>query len=67
MNERVAGTTGIAYSEQLQQLYVQMLQLYQLFSTYIADGSAGRLGHSREMRTVKRDTLRIVTTYLEKY
>ncbi|CAD7955742.1 unnamed protein product [Amoebophrya sp. A120] len=82
LNERVAGTVGLAFTKQFRAVYSSSLQLYKLFSQYIGQKTAEmiqmhpnmsnsganalKLANVRQMRTAKRATLRLVTTYLKK-
>ncbi|CAD7927017.1 unnamed protein product [Amoebophrya sp. A25] len=78
LNERVAGTVGLAFSKQLRSIYQEALKLYKLFSTLISQktqeivasgGQANnvlRMGNVKQMRNTKRTTLRLVTTFLSR-
>eukprot|EP00392_Amoebophrya_sp_AT5.2_P010517 g10581.t1 len=73
LNERVAGTVGLAYTKQLRLIYQPSLQLYQLFSNYVSQRTqqanlaiALKSANVKQMRTAKRATLRLVTTFLKR-
>jgi len=71
VNERVASAVGFGFAAQMNFIYVDMLRVYQVFSETIstqtaqADGSLS-FGHIRAMRTVKRDILRLIQTFVDK-
>eukprot|EP01071_Lankesteria_metandrocarpae_P004817 Lankesteria_metandrocarpae@DN3708_c0_g1_i2.p1 len=71
-NERVAWANGIAYTAHLKSIYEDMLKLYSLISTKISQAVAINGAqimahtHTKLMRTVKRETLRLVNTFVNK-
>ena len=74
-NERVAVALGNPYTVQLGHIYVDLLNVYKAFSELInttisAQGAANaHLMHTsgvRAMRSVKKETLRLLDTFIEK-
>eukprot|EP00929_Paragymnodinium_shiwhaense_P072147 TRINITY_DN36620_c0_g1_i1.p1 TRINITY_DN36620_c0_g1~~TRINITY_DN36620_c0_g1_i1.p1 ORF type:complete len:1124 (+),score=340.44 TRINITY_DN36620_c0_g1_i1:201-3572(+) len=71
VNERMASAIGAAYYRQLGRIYYDMLKLYKACSDFIsqscAQGGAQAMSHAvvRLMRNVKRDTLRLVQTFVD--
>jgi len=74
-NERVAVALGNPYTVQLQHIYLELLQVYKEYSSLInqtiaQSGSSNvHLMHTsgvRAMRSVKKETLRLLDTFIEK-
>ncbi|CEM16917.1 unnamed protein product [Vitrella brassicaformis CCMP3155] len=71
-NERVASSAGSAMEHQLGSIYQQVLRVYKYYSEGISSKVASNgpqiMGHSqiKGMRTFKRDTLKLVETFVEK-
>lgn len=69
-NNRVAGSLGPGYIVQLARIYVDMLQVYKMYSGYvsmrISEGGAivTRTAVIRSMRTVKKETLNLIRTFV---
>ena len=74
-NERVATALGAPYTAQLGHIYVDLLNVYKAFSELIngavatAGGTTPHLMHTssvRAMRAVKKETLRLLDTFIDK-
>lgn len=70
-NERMVSAVGACCLEQLASFYVEMLKIYKVCSDFISRTTAQQgsqvMGHTqvRLMRNVKRDTLRLVQTFVD--
>lgn len=70
LNERIAGATGLAFNGQFLKIYKQSLNLYQVMSHAICSSvqqhgaQAIKVHCVKLMRNIKRDTLRLISTYL---
>lgn len=69
-NNRVASSLGHAYMVQLSRIYVEMLQMYQMYSQYVSmriqeNSSSARTPLIRSMRAVKKETLKLVQSFVE--
>ena len=63
-NNRVASSLGHAYMVQLSRIYVEMLQMYQMYSQYVSmkvqeNAMNTRTPLIRSMRAVKKETLKV--------
>jgi len=71
VNERMVSAVGAACHSQLAGIYFDMLKIYKVCSDFISHSTAQQgsqvMGHAtvRLMRNVKRDTLRLVQTFVE--
>eukprot|EP00405_Crypthecodinium_cohnii_P037941 CAMPEP_0206547162 /NCGR_PEP_ID=MMETSP0325_2-20121206/13138_1 /ASSEMBLY_ACC=CAM_ASM_000347 /TAXON_ID=2866 /ORGANISM="Crypthecodinium cohnii, Strain Seligo" /LENGTH=1109 /DNA_ID=CAMNT_0054046427 /DNA_START=312 /DNA_END=3641 /DNA_ORIENTATION=- len=71
VNERMVSAVGAACHEQLSSFYNQMLNIYKVCSDFISHSVAQQgsqiIQHTqvRYMRNVKRDTLRLVQTFVD--
>mmetsp|Transcript_13038 Transcript_13038/g.37523 ORF Transcript_13038/g.37523 Transcript_13038/m.37523 type:complete len:1117 (-) Transcript_13038:31-3381(-) len=71
VNERMVSAIGAACKEQLSRIYMDMLRIYKLCSEYISNSTAQHgtqvmnYTHVKLMRNVKRDTLRLVQTFVD--
>jgi len=71
VNERMVSAAGVACHRQLSNIYSDMLKIYKVCSEYISAGCAQQgtqvmgMAHVRLMRNVKRDTLRLVQTFVD--
>eukprot|EP00998_Keelungia_sp_KM082_P007086 NODE_32_length_3355_cov_67.228005_g30_i0.p1 GENE.NODE_32_length_3355_cov_67.228005_g30_i0~~NODE_32_length_3355_cov_67.228005_g30_i0.p1 ORF type:complete len:1028 (+),score=239.46 NODE_32_length_3355_cov_67.228005_g30_i0:62-3085(+) len=72
VNVRAARSVGPGYSQQLMQMFGQLMTLFKLYSQHITDEVA-RNGerisgaqHVRAMRIVKRDVLRLMQEFVDK-
>lgn len=69
-NNRVAGSLGPGYIVQLARIYVDMLQVYKMYSGYVSariaeSGSVvTRTAVIRSMRTVKKEALNLIRTFI---
>lgn len=61
VNERMVSAVGAACQTQLASIYSDMLKIYKVCSEFIAHGQ----GQVRLMRNIKRDTLRLVQTFVD--
>lgn len=70
VNERMVSAAGTACHRQLANIYYDMLKIYKVCSDFISQSCAQQgsqaMGHTtiRLMRNVKRDTLRLVQTFV---
>lgn len=70
-NNRVAAALGHTYIVQLGRIFMELLQVYKMYSTYISNAIAkeGTLVTKtvlvRQMRAVKRETLKLIQTFVE--
>jgi len=71
VNERMVSAAGIACHRQLASIYSAMLKIYKFCSDFISHGTSQQgvqvmgFAHVRLMRNVKRDTLRLVQTFVD--
>eukprot|EP00931_Biecheleriopsis_adriatica_P036987 TRINITY_DN21233_c2_g1_i1.p1 TRINITY_DN21233_c2_g1~~TRINITY_DN21233_c2_g1_i1.p1 ORF type:complete len:1101 (-),score=267.98 TRINITY_DN21233_c2_g1_i1:68-3370(-) len=71
VNERMVSAVGAACGAQLSGIYCDMLKIYKVCSDYISHCTAQQgtqcMGHAnvRLLRNVKRDTLRLVQTFID--
>jgi exportin-1 len=71
VNERMVSAVGAACHTQLANIYVEMLKIYKVCSDFISHSTAQQgvqvmvYSHVRLMRNVKRDTLRLVQTFID--
>merc|ERR1719343_1887905 len=71
VNERMVSSAGVACHRQLGNIYMDMLKIYKVCSDYISRSTAEQgvqvmgFAHVRLMRNVKRDTLRLVQTFVD--
>lgn len=71
VNERMVAAVGVACHSQLASIYVDMLKIYKVCSNFISCSVAQQgvqvMGHSvvKLMRNVKRDSLRLVRTFVD--
>mmetsp|Transcript_82753 Transcript_82753/g.267996 ORF Transcript_82753/g.267996 Transcript_82753/m.267996 type:complete len:1111 (-) Transcript_82753:67-3399(-) len=71
VNERMVSAVGAACHQQLWNFYDHMLKIYKVCSDFISHSTAQQgtqvMGHTqvRLMRNVKRDTLRLVQTFVD--
>mmetsp|Transcript_84517 Transcript_84517/g.196513 ORF Transcript_84517/g.196513 Transcript_84517/m.196513 type:complete len:1110 (+) Transcript_84517:232-3561(+) len=71
VNERMVSAIGAACHSQLASIYFDMLKIYKVCSDFISHSTAQqgtqviRYAHVRLMRNVKRDTLRLVQTFVD--
>jgi exportin-1 len=71
VNERMVSAVGAACHTQLANIYVDMLKIYKVCSDFISHSTAQQgaqvmvYSHVRLMRNVKRDTLRLVQTFID--
>lgn len=71
VNERMVSAVGVHCHSQLQKIYFDMLKIYKVCSDQISCSLAQQgtqvMGHAavRLMRNVKRDTLRLVRTFVD--
>jgi len=69
-NNRVAGSLGAGYIVQLARIYVDMLQVYKMYSNYVSMQIAEkgvivtRTAIIRSMRSVKKETLNLIRTFI---
>lgn len=69
-NNRVASSLGHGYSVQLGRIFLEMLQVYRFYSASISDRLAAegpdctKTVIVRNMRTVKKETLRLIQTFI---
>eukprot|EP00746_Dinoflagellata_sp_MGD_P022473 gnl/MRDRNA2_/MRDRNA2_152589_c0_seq1.p1 gnl/MRDRNA2_/MRDRNA2_152589_c0~~gnl/MRDRNA2_/MRDRNA2_152589_c0_seq1.p1 ORF type:complete len:806 (+),score=199.18 gnl/MRDRNA2_/MRDRNA2_152589_c0_seq1:37-2418(+) len=72
VNERVVSAVGTACQAQLGHIYMDMLKIYKFYSDFISHSIAQQgmsvmnFAHVRLMRNVKRDTLRLVQTFVDR-
>jgi len=69
INQRVAQSTGRSYIAYLSQIFSPLIQVYKHYSSWIsqAQQSGGASEHLvRPMKTVRRDILKLIQTYIEK-
>jgi exportin-1 len=69
-NNRVASSLGHAYMVQLSRVYVEMLQMYQMYSQFVSMKIQENVGNSqntliRSMRAVKKETLKLIMSFVE--
>ena len=70
-NNRVAGSLKQGYMGQLTRIYIEMLSVYKMYSSYVSrkieqEGEVvTRTVVVRKMRSIKKETLRILTTFVE--
>lgn len=69
-NNRVASSLGHAYMVQLSRIYVEMLQMYQMYSQYVSmkvqeNAMNTRTPLIRSMRAVKKETLKLVQSFVD--
>lgn len=70
-NNRVASALGHGFTVQITRIYIEMLQIYKLYSGYISKAIATHgPGETkkvliRQMRAVKKETLKLIQTFLE--
>eukprot|EP01114_Cavostelium_apophysatum_P018509 TRINITY_DN573_c0_g1_i3.p1 TRINITY_DN573_c0_g1~~TRINITY_DN573_c0_g1_i3.p1 ORF type:complete len:800 (-),score=222.53 TRINITY_DN573_c0_g1_i3:116-2515(-) len=71
-NVRACFSLGHSYITQLSRIYLDLLNLYKLYSELISNAiatggpMAARTSQIRSMRTVKRETLKLIETFVEK-
>eukprot|EP00933_Yihiella_yeosuensis_P042194 TRINITY_DN36729_c0_g1_i1.p1 TRINITY_DN36729_c0_g1~~TRINITY_DN36729_c0_g1_i1.p1 ORF type:complete len:698 (+),score=149.30 TRINITY_DN36729_c0_g1_i1:107-2095(+) len=71
VNERMVSAVGAACHSQLAAIYFDMLKIYKVCSDYISQFTAQRgqqgmgFAHIKLLRNVKRDTLRLVQTFID--
>jgi len=71
VNERMVSAVGAACHAQLASIYFDMLKIYKVCSDFISHSTAQQgcgimsYAHVRLMRNVKRDTLRLVQTFVD--
>jgi len=71
VNERVISAAGAATHAQLGAMYHDMLKIYKVYSDFITQATAQQgmqvmgFAHVRLIRNVKRDTLRLVSTFVD--
>merc|ERR1740130_148936 len=71
VNERMVSAVGVACHSQLASIYFDMLKIYKICSNYISCSVAQQgtqvMGHAvvKLMRNVKRDSLRLVRTFVD--
>jgi len=71
VNERMVHAVGVACHGQLSSIYFDMLQIYKVCSSFISSSVAQQgtqvMGHAvvKLMRNVKRDSLRLVRTFVD--
>lgn len=69
-NNRVAGTLGHGYVVQLARIYVDMLQVYKMYSGYVSSkiqkegGAATGTAVVKGMRSVKKEVLNLISTFI---
>ena len=72
IHERLAYTNGLAYGKHLNAIYLDMLQVYRIYSESVAQAAATSGSsvmsweHIKLMRKVKRDCLRLVVTFVDR-
>lgn len=70
-NVRVASAVGPGYIVQLGRIYVEMLQIYKVYSEFISNECATKgvsaTAHSivRNMRTVKKEVIKLIEVFVE--
>ena len=69
-NQRVASSVGHSYGVQLMTIYEQALKVYQAYSDWVSAAvseqgqQATTHHHVRSMRSVRKDTLKLIETYV---
>ena len=70
LNNRVAGSLGAGYIVQLARIYVDMLQVYKMYSSFVSlriqEGGViqTKIAIIKSMRTVKKETLNLIRTFI---
>jgi exportin-1 len=69
-NNRVAGSLGAGYIVQLARIYVDMLQVYKMYSSFVSlriqEGGViqTKIALIKSMRSVKKETLNLIRTFI---
>lgn len=64
INQKVAFSVGPTYLAYLSEIFNELIQIYKLYSECIS--SSIRMTDCRPMKTVRRDILKLIQTYIEK-
>jgi len=66
-NYRVAKSVGHGYSVQMSRIYLEMLQVYKMYSNFISkEGPAAQASALiKQMRAVKKETLKLIGEFIE--